>query len=238
MLPGIRRTLVTTVAATFAALAVGSGIAAAAPADGPLFSCRSVGDPCRPPGDAPVTVPAAPTTPVPVPVPVSTVPVVAAEPNGTMTTAEFIAAAVPGAQRSRREHGVPASVTLAQAILESGWGKSALSTFDRNFFGMKCNGQGLYANGCRTHDTSECTAAGQCFPTQASFRTYATAADSFRDHGATLASLARYSIAFQYTNDPNRFAAEIHRAGYATDPQYTVKLTNVMAKYNLYQYDV
>src|SRR6185312_12158855 len=114
MLPGIRRTLVTTVAATFAALAVGSGIAAAAPADGPLFSCRSVGDPCRQPGE-----PA--TAPVPVAAPVPTVPAVAAEPNGTMTTGEFIAAAVPGAQQSRREHGVPASVTLAQAILESGW---------------------------------------------------------------------------------------------------------------------
>ncbi|MFI5915116.1 sporangiospore maturation cell wall hydrolase GsmA [Dactylosporangium sp. NPDC051541] len=233
MLPGIRRTLVTTVAATFAALAVGGGVAAAAPADGPLFSCRSVGDPCRQPG-APVTVPSTPAPSAPVP----TVPVVAAEPNGTMTTGEFIAAAVPGAQQSRREHGVPASVTLAQAILESGWGKSALSTFDKNFFGMKCNGQGNYATGCRTHDTSECTTAGQCFPTQASFRTYTSAADSFRDHGATLASLARYNVAFQFKNDPNRFVAEMHKAGYATDPQYTVKLTNVMAKYNLYQYDI
>ncbi|WP_238014484.1 sporangiospore maturation cell wall hydrolase GsmA [Dactylosporangium sp. AC04546] len=160
------------------------------------------------------------------------------EPNGTMTQAEFIAASVPGAQQSRREHGVPASVTIAQAILETGWGKSALSTFDRNFFGMKCYGQGVYANGCRSHSTAECTPAGACFTTTASFRTYANAANSFRDHGASLATNSRYAVAFQHRGNPDRFAAEMHKAGYATDPQYTVKLTGIMAKYNLYRYDL
>ncbi|WP_426503296.1 sporangiospore maturation cell wall hydrolase GsmA [Dactylosporangium sp. McL0621] len=217
MFPGIRRTLATALAATLVSLAVGAGLATAAQADVPLFSCRSHGPDCRQAGAPPVILP---------------------EPNGTMGQDEFIAAAVPGAQQSRREHGVPVSVTLAQAILESGWGKSALSTVDKNFFGMKCNGQGKYALGCRSHATSECTAAGACFSATASFRMYGGAADSFRDHGYTLASLARYSVAFQYGNDPNRFVAEMHKAGYATDPQYTVKLTGVMVKYNLYQYDL
>jgi flagellum-specific peptidoglycan hydrolase FlgJ len=219
MFPTIRRTLATALAATLVSLAVGAGVASAATADGPMFSCRSHGDDCRQAGE---------------PVPVVALP----EPDGTMTPAQFIAAAAPGAQQSRREHGVPASVTLAQAILESGWGKSALSTVDKNFFGMKCNGQGAYAIGCASHATSECTKAGACFPTAASFRKYNSAADSFRDHGATLASLARYSVAFQFKNDPNRFVAEMHKAGYATDPQYTTKLTAIMAKYNLYQYDL
>ncbi|WP_433604936.1 sporangiospore maturation cell wall hydrolase GsmA [Dactylosporangium sp. CA-139114] len=217
MFPGIRRTLATALAATFVSLAVGAGVAAAAPADGPMFSCRSRSGDCRQPGSPPVILP---------------------EPNGAMGQEEFIAASVPGAQQSQREHGVPSSVTLAQAILESGWGKSALSTVDKNFFGMKCNGQGSYAIGCVSHNTSECTTAGQCFPTTASFRKYGSAADSFRDHGATLASLSRYAVAFQFKNDPNRFVAEMHKAGYATDPQYTVKLTGVMAKYDLYQYDL
>jgi flagellum-specific peptidoglycan hydrolase FlgJ len=216
----MRRTaaIATALAAAFGSLILGAGVAAAAPADGPMFSCRSKNDDCRQPGQPPV----------------SGLP----EPSGTMSQDEFIGASVQGAQQSRREHGVPVSVTIAQAILESGWGKSALSTVDKNFFGMKCNGQGSYALSCASHATSECTAAGACFPTTASFRKYGSAADSFRDHGATLASLARYNVAFTYKNDPDRFVAEMHKAGYATDPQYTVKLTAVMAKYNLYQYDL
>jgi flagellum-specific peptidoglycan hydrolase FlgJ len=160
------------------------------------------------------------------------------EPNGSMTTAQFIAASVPGAQQSQREHRVPASVTIAQAILESGWGKSALAHFDKNYFGMKCFTQGVYANGCRTHSTAECTPAGACFSTNASFRTYASVVNSFRDHGALLATNPRYARAFNYITNANQFAAEIHVAGYATDPQYTTKLVAIMARYNLYQYDL
>ncbi|MFF5224970.1 sporangiospore maturation cell wall hydrolase GsmA [Dactylosporangium sp. NPDC000521] len=217
MLPAIRRTIAVALAATFVSLAVGAGVPTAAQASDPLFSCRSRGTECHQPGEPRASLP---------------------EPNGTMTTAEFIAASVPGAQQSRLEDGVPVSVTIAQAILESGWGKSALSTVDKNFFGMKCNRQGKYATGCRSHSTSECTAAGACFGTTASFRVYASAADSFRDHGYTLATLPRYSVAFQYRDDPNRFVAEMHKAGYATDPEYTVKLTGIMAKYDLYRYDL
>ena len=217
-MPRIRRTLAAVLGATILALTVSSGVAAAAGADDPMFACRGHGDECRQAGE-----------PVGLAWP---------EPNGTMTTTEFIAAAVPGAQLSRREHRVPVSVTLAQAILESGWGKSALSTVDRNYFGMKCNGVGSYAVGCSEHATSECTAAGACFGTTGSFRTYARAADSFRDHGATLASAPRYATALLYQNEPDRFVAEMHKAGYATDPLYTVKLTAIMAKYSLYQYDL
>ncbi len=185
----------------------------------------------------------APPRPAPKPAPkpavavVSSVPVPAG-PTGTLTNAQFIAASVPAAQLSQRQTRVPASVTIAQAILESGWGRSALSTFDNNFFGMKCSTKGVYAIGCRSHATSECTAAGVCYHTNASFRVYANAGASFADHGALLAGSARYRPAFNYTNDPNRFVAEIHRTGYATDPLYTVKLTNIIAKYGLARYDL
>jgi hypothetical protein len=160
------------------------------------------------------------------------------EPNGTMTNAEFIASAARSAQDSQREHGVPASVTIAQSILESGWGRSALSHFDNNYFGMKCFNQGQYASGCRTHNTDECTPQGQCFATSASFRTYATVTNSFRDHGALLAGAPRYAAAFRYVTQPDLFVAEMHKAGYATDPLYTQKLTALMAKYNLYRFDL
>jgi flagellar protein FlgJ len=174
--------------------------------------------------------------PAPVPTVISA-PWSVVEPTGSMTNAQFIAASVPGAQQSQREYRVPASVTVAQAILESGWGKSALAYFDKNYFGMKCYSQGVYANGCRTHSTAECTPAGACFSTTASFRTYATVVNSFRDHGALLATNSRYAKAFT-TTTANQFAAEIHVAGYATDPQYTTKLVAIMVKYNLYQYDL
>jgi flagellar protein FlgJ len=163
---------------------------------------------------------------------------VPAGPTGTMTNTQFLSASIAPAQQSQRETRVPASVTLAQAILESGWGRSSLSANDKNFFGMKCFTQGTYASGCRTYITSECTSAGVCSTTSATFRTYASSLNSFRDHGALLATNSRYAPAFNYTRVPNQFAEEIRRAGYATDPLYTSKLVNVMTKYNLYQYNV
>ena len=157
-----------------------------------------------------------------------------------MTNEQFLAASIPAAQQSQRDTRVPTSVTLAQAILESGWGRSSLSANDRNFFGMKCfnNAPGSYAAGCHAYTTQECTTAGVCSTTVATFRTYASAAASFTDHGMALKNLSRYAAAFTYVNDPNQFIAEVHKGGYATDPLYTTKLVNLMTKYNLYQYDL
>jgi uncharacterized protein YraI len=157
-----------------------------------------------------------------------------------LTPAQFLASAAAGAQRGWREYGVPASVTMAQAILESGWGRSGLAAVDKNFFGIKCfNGNyGTLANGCHDYRTSECTKAGSCFSTTATFRTYATMAHSFRDHGNFLRVNSRYQPAFAYTKDANKFIWQVWKAGYATDPNYYTKVTTLMASYNLYQYDV
>ena len=70
------------------------------------------------------------------------------------------------------------------------------------------------------------------------FRVYNSPTDSFRDHGRQLATLPRYAAAFAYKTNPNQFAAEVHKGGYATDPNYTTKLVNLMTQYNLYQYDL
>lgn len=161
------------------------------------------------------------------------------QPPPRLTNEQFIAAAVPGAQRGWREYGVPASVTIAQAILESGWGRSALSATDRNYFGIKCfGGPGPIASGCHTYQTFECDKAGTCFTTEASFRTYATVADSFRDHGRFLRDNSRYRGAFAYGRDPDMFLRKVWEAGYATDPQYVSKVKGLMASYNLYRYDI
>jgi len=156
-----------------------------------------------------------------------------------ITPAQFLAAAAPGAQRGWREYGVPASVTIAQAILESGWGRSSLSAVDRNYFGIKCqNGAyGTLANGCHEYRTTECTRAGTCFATTATFRTYASMAHSFRDHGNFLRVNRRYQPAFAYTRDANKFIWTVWKAGYATDPNYYTKITALMTSYDLYQYD-
>lgn len=156
-----------------------------------------------------------------------------------MTPEAFIKAAVPGAQQGWRQFGVPPSVTIAQAILESGWGKSGLSSVDKNYFGIKCfnNKYGTIANGCHAYTTQECTKAGKCFTTTATFRTYATMAHSFRDHGSFLKVNSRYAGAFQYTKSANKFIWTVWKAGYATDPNYYTKVTGIMAAHKLYQYD-
>jgi flagellar protein FlgJ len=150
----------------------------------------------------------------------------------------FITMIAGPARHSFREYKVPASVTMAQAILESGWGRGDIPRTVNNYFGMKCPGgvpTGL-AMACREFPTRECGASG-CFPTTGNFKVYASVLESLRDHALTLSSRSRYAAAFAYSNAPDQFAAEVHKAGYATDPNYTTLLTGIMAKYDLYRYD-
>src|SRR5262245_12994559 len=148
----------------------------------------------------------------------------------------FIAESVAGAKTSMARYKVPASVTIAQAILESGAGASTLTRMDHNVFGMKCFGDpGQVAIGCRSYGTFECEPG--CYSTHASFRAYTDITDSFIDHGQMLATLSRYKPCFHYTTDPDRFAQALQSAGYATDPHYARSLINLMQQYNLYQYD-
>jgi flagellum-specific peptidoglycan hydrolase FlgJ len=172
------------------------------------------------------------TAPAPLPAPTSS-----DGPTPGMSNAQFIAASVAPAQVSQREFGVPASVTIAQAILESGWGRSGLAANDRNFFGIKCFSAtpGPIHIGCHSYSTTECEPT--CQPTTASFRVYASATDSFRDHGRFLTTNSRYQPAFAYTYDPDQFIYQVWKAGYATSPTYAANVTNLMREYNLYQYD-
>lgn len=151
--------------------------------------------------------------------------------------AGFVAWAAKHAEPSRRAHQVPVSVTVAQAINESGWGGSALTEHGNAYFGIKCFGTpGGIAVGCRPYDTRECD-DDDCFATTGTFRVYRSAARSFADHGNFLAVNPRYRPAFGHTDDPDRFAREIHRAGYATDPSYSDQLIALMRQYDLYRFD-
>jgi uncharacterized protein YraI len=165
-------------------------------------------------------------------------PVPAPKAGISASSAAFLTAIAAPARQGYREYRVPASVTMAQAILESGWGRSKLTANDKNYFGIKCFGEpGEIAIGCHTYSTQECTKAGACYTTTAVFRVYKNATDSFRDHALFLAARTRYAAAFSYTTVPDRFAAEIHKAGYATDPKYTEKLVGLMKQFDLYRYD-
>jgi flagellar protein FlgJ len=159
----------------------------------------------------------------------------ASVPSGSPSA--FVGRVAPAARITRRRYGVPASVTIAQAILESGWGRSMLTRRDHNYFGIKCfGGPGPLAVGCRRYATSECGRDG-CHRTSAQFRVYRAPSASLADHAYFLRSRARYRPAFRWTRDPDRFAREIHRAGYATSPTYATTLIRIMRKYGLYRYD-
>lgn len=151
--------------------------------------------------------------------------------------AAFIEYAVIPAREATDEFDVPASVALAQSIIESHWAQSELTIEGHNFFGIKCNGSSPFATGCMEKVTSECTPSGECSEIIDRFRTYDSAEDSFRDYGHFLSSNPRYEQAFEHVDDPDQFAREVHEAGYATDPDYADKVISLMDQYDLYQYD-
>ena len=152
-------------------------------------------------------------------------------------TAAFIAQCVEPAKANQRRYGVPASVTIAQAILETGWGRSELATRANNYFGIKCAPVASpHQVGCVDRETWE-HLNGNDVTVAASFRRYVSMTDSFLDHGLFLTSRPRYAAAFEPGIGADEFARRIHAAGYATDPNYSNKLIGLMDQYGLRQYD-
>jgi flagellum-specific peptidoglycan hydrolase FlgJ len=149
---------------------------------------------------------------------------------------DFIMAVVPGARESQRKTGVPASVTLAQAILESDWGRSKLTREANNLFGIKAL-RGPGSAGVYEIETWE-VQGGEDVTVLAAFRAYTSLADSIVDHGLWFHDNRRYRKALDVGDDPRAFAYAINEAGYATDPAYAPKLIGLMDKFDLYAYDV
>jgi flagellum-specific peptidoglycan hydrolase FlgJ len=148
----------------------------------------------------------------------------------------FIYSLVPGARESQLVTGVPASVTLAQGILESNWGRSGLSTRGHNYFGIKALTKEGPA-GVIWMETWE-VENGRNVTRNEPFRQYNNAAESLIDHGYFFVENGRYANAMAAAKDPREFARRINQAGYATDPQYAPKLISLMDAYNLYQFDL
>jgi Mannosyl-glycoprotein endo-beta-N-acetylglucosaminidase/CHAP domain len=149
---------------------------------------------------------------------------------------KFLQQAAPGARASQREFGVPASVTLAQAAIESGWGRFHMGSAN-NYFGIKAGSSpGPIASGTITLPTKEFS-GGRMITVSGRFRAYRSMADSLRDHGLFLKSNSRYAPAFRVASDPNAFARALQTAGYATDPHYADKLIATMRANDLYRFD-
>ncbi|HEY9070109.1 MAG TPA: glucosaminidase domain-containing protein [Candidatus Ozemobacteraceae bacterium] len=151
--------------------------------------------------------------------------------GGRLSPERFCALLGPVAAASFRATGVPASVTLAQAALETGWGASTIGDA-KNLFGIKGTGPA----GSLTVPTQEYV-NGSYITINDSFRKYNTWQESFDDHAKLITQASRYANCMNYKNDPDQFARELQRAGYATDPEYADKLISIMRSNNLYQYD-
>jgi Mannosyl-glycoprotein endo-beta-N-acetylglucosaminidase len=156
--------------------------------------------------------------------------------SSTSQQQAFLDAAAQAARVATAQTGVPASVTVAQAILESDWGRSLLAQSANNYFGMKAMGS-LGTDGVVYMPTSEYDADGALYETVSAFRAYTSLADSMADHDRLLGTASRYAQAMRAASDPRQFAALIAQAGYSTDPAYADKLVSLMDRYNLYQLD-
>ncbi len=126
-----------------------------------------------------------------------------------------------------RRTGIPASITLAQGIFESGAGTSRLAKEANNQFGIKCKKEWTGATISHTDDLrNEC------------FRKYVSAADSYRDHSDFLRTRPHYAPLFKLDPfDYKGWAHGLKRAGYATSPTYPQSLLKVIETYQLYQFD-
>lgn len=151
-----------------------------------------------------------------------------ADPNYTAySTLSYIEAFKAVAIEEMNLYGIPASITLAQGILESGSGNSSLAKYANNHFGVKCTsewrGKGYYKDDDQRNDC---------------FRVYKDARESYKDHSEFL-KRKRYSFLFELDkNDYKNWAYGLKQAGYATNPKYPDLLINIISKYKLYQYDM
>ncbi len=148
-------------------------------------------------------------------------------PSGNLNVNEiYIATYSEIAKNNMRTHKIPASITLAQGILESGSGRGRLAVEANNHFGIKCHGW----TGEKIHHDDD--ASQECF------RKYKHAEQSFEDHSEFLTSRGRYSKLFQLDiDDYQGWAKGLRAAGYATDRKYPDKLISLIERFQLYQFD-
>ena len=144
-----------------------------------------------------------------------------------LTRSEYIETYAPFAVKEMLISGVPASITLAQGILESGDGNSSLARNARNHFGIKCHGMWEGEKYYMDDD-----AKNECF------RVYVSVFDSYRDHSEFLSGRNRYASLFELRRtDYKGWAHGLKKAGYATNPKYPALLIRIIEENSLAKYD-
>ena len=139
----------------------------------------------------------------------------------------YIKKYAPAATKNMRFYKIPASITLAQGILESGHGQSTLAKKANNHFGIKCH-KGWKGKSI-SHDDD---AKGECF------RSYKNPLRSYKDHSLFLVERDRYSSLFKLNRkDYESWALGLKAAGYATDPKYAEKLISLIERFKLNRFD-
>lgn len=146
-----------------------------------------------------------------------------------MDITKFIALILPCAQQVQTKYKIPASVCIAQAAHETGWGRSVVGN---NYFGIKATAQ---SGSVVSAPTTEFIGS-QTVHVQASFSAYADLAQSAEEYGIFLSSQSRYAPCF---TSPNCFAfcSQLQACGYATDPNYAEEIIAIIVQFNLRQYD-
>lgn len=141
---------------------------------------------------------------------------------------DFIRNLLPQAEAAARELGISAKTLVAQAALETGWGKHQIKNADGspsyNFFGIKAHGQW---NGASVSKTTQEYSGGTAHAEVAAFRSYSSPAEAFNDYVKFIKSNPRYADALQHGGDGHRYAEGLQRAGYATDPAYAQKIGKI-----------
>ena len=142
---------------------------------------------------------------------------------------DYVATYAAIAQREMRKFGIPASITLAQGLLESVAGTSRLATETNNHFGMKCFSRSCRKGHCRNFSDDH---------HKDFFRNYSHPKESFRAHSEFLHENSRYASLFRLQPDDHAaWAHGLAKAGYATDPAYGKKLISLIDRYDLAAYD-
>ncbi len=144
-----------------------------------------------------------------------------------MTREEYIATYAPLAIRQQQEYGIPASIKMAQGMIESRYGNSELSRRSNNHFGIKCKSNWI-GDTVRYDDDAR----------QECFRRYGSIEDSYRDHSEFLKNSPRYERLFRLDpKDYKGWAYGLKECGYATAPHYAVSLIKCIEDYELYLLD-
>lgn len=146
--------------------------------------------------------------------------------NPRITRKQYIEQWSDVAVQNMKKYGIPASIILAQGILESGSGNSTLAQKGNNHFGIKCHdwkGKKIY------HDDDK---KGECF------RKYTSASESYRDHAIFLSGGRRYAFLFDLkVTDYKGWAKGLKKAGYATNPKYPALLIKIIEEEQLHEFD-